>query len=104
MMAIVLGVLMTVMSLMVAFFLAVANVHFLVEGDIMGKAMQNAVVHATQYGNLAKRSNVLTSDNSGTALSAGYLRRSGSALRSNITYDIKLENEASLLNVSVEVR
>lgn len=59
MMAIILGVLVTISSLLVAFFLAVSNVTFLIESDFLSKTMDNAVVHALQEGDLARRAQYL---------------------------------------------
>jgi len=73
MIAVIVGVLVTVSLLMLAFFLAVSNVSFIVEGDFMSKAKQNAVIHALSIGQLEVRAKALTEGNN-TTMKPGYVR------------------------------
>ena len=99
MMAIVLSILVTIVSLMVAFFLAVANVNFLVENDFVNKALNNAAIHALQYGNLGVRAKQITADHP-TATIKGVPLRIQPRAQLNITHTIILNKTG---NVDVEV-
>lgn len=102
MIAVVIGVLVTISSLMMAFFLAVSNVSFIVENDFMSKAKQNAVMHALAIGQLENRSQVLGNTTNQKFVDAGSLRKSTGKGYSNVTYNITQENEN--IEIRVEIR
>ncbi|HQO37397.1 MAG TPA: hypothetical protein PK107_01100 [Candidatus Omnitrophota bacterium] len=101
MVAIILGVLVTIGSLMLAFFLAVSNVSFIVENDFMAKAKQNAVIHALSTGQLEVRAKTLTEGNS-TTVDPGYLRDFRDGTYNNMTYNITYDKGA--IDVTVKVK
>jgi hypothetical protein len=107
MLPIVLGVLVTISSLMLAFFLAVSNVSFIVEDDFMSKANQNAVLHALAEGQLLFRTGILgpspTRINQ-TTENRGYLRDFHDGTRNNISYNITFDNKTENIDVDVKVK
>jgi hypothetical protein len=98
MIALILGILVTISSLMLAFFLAVANVSYIVENDFITKANQNAVLHALARGQLAYRAKTLrnTTAANHTTIDPGYLRDFHDQTFTNMTYDITLINNTSI--------
>jgi hypothetical protein len=101
MIAVILGVLVTVSSLMLAFFLAVSNVSFIVESDFMEKAKQNAVLHALTIGQLEVRATTLA-DGQTKNVTAGVLRDFGDGTNNTVTYNIAYED--SNINASVKIK
>ena len=99
MIAVILGILVTVSSLMLAFFLAVSNVSFIVENDFMNKAKQNAVMHALSRGQLEVRAKSLAEGNS-TTVNAGHLRDFHDGSYNDITYNITYQGG----NIDVDVK
>ncbi len=99
MIAVMLGVLITISSLMLAFFLAVANVSFIVENDFMTKAKQNAVMHALYNGQLEYRAKIFgraPSQKNVTAVEAGFLRRNERGPYNNMTYNLKIDDNETI--------
>jgi hypothetical protein len=101
MMAIIIGVLVTISSLMLAFFIAMSNVSFIVENDFMTKANQNAVLHALARGQLAFRAQSLTAAHNTMTIDPGYLRDFHDKTFNNMTYNLTLINDTT---IDVEVR
>jgi len=102
MIAVILGVLVTISSLMLAFFLAVSNVSFIVENDFMTKAKQNAIMHALGKGQLEVRAKTLNNIVNNTKVNPGYLRKFNDGTYNNMTYNITYENNT--IDVDVEVK
>ena len=106
MLAIVMSVLVTILSLMVAFFLAVSNVNFLVDGDFTNKALDNAAIHSLQYGQLGARSGTLNAAHNKTSLNNVTLRVSSqrtTTLAQDIEFVTDPKTLQSKISVSVEV-
>jgi hypothetical protein len=105
MIAIIIGVLVTISSLMMAFFLAVSNVSFIVENDFMTKANQNAVLHALAKGQLAYRARTLQDAPGQRRITAdpGYVRNFHDNTYNNVTYNITLANGTSI-DVDVQIK
>jgi len=101
MIAVIVGVLVTVSLLMLAFFLAVSNVSFIVEGDFMSKAKQNAVIHALSIGQLEVRAKALTEGNN-TTMKPGYVRDFHDTTYNNLTYNITYSH--GTIDADVEVK
>ncbi|HOU36126.1 MAG TPA: hypothetical protein PLJ26_07345 [Candidatus Omnitrophota bacterium] len=101
MIAVILGILVTVSSLMLAFFLAVSNVSFIVENDFMSKAKQNAVIHALSRGQLEVRAKTL-SDGDSKTVDSGYLRDFHDNTFNNLTYNINYSH--GTIDVEVKVK
>jgi hypothetical protein len=103
MIAIIVGVMVTISSLMLAFFLAVSNVSFIVENDFISKANQNAVLHALAQGQLEYRAKTLTKAKNSTSVDPGYLRKFDDNTTNNMTYNISLTNNTSI-DVDVQIK
>ena len=101
MIAVIIGVFVTIASLMVAFFLAVSNVSFIVENDFMTKVKQNAIMHALGVGQLAVRSKALKV-NSSAIINPGYVRDFNDGTFNNMTYNVSYKN--GTINVDIEVK
>ena len=101
MIAIIVGILVTISSLMLAFFLAVSNVSFIVEHDFISKANQNAVLDALARGQLAYRAKTLTTKNNKAKVNPGYLRDFHDGTFTNVSYNITLTN---VTNIDVDVQ
>ena len=106
MLPIILSVLVTIFSLMVAFFMAIANVNFLVESDFLNKAYDNAAIHSLQYGQLGARSGTLTTAHNKTSLNNVTLRVSSqrtTTLKQDVEFVTDPSTLQSKISVSVEV-
>jgi hypothetical protein len=106
MIPVILGVLVTIASLMLAFFLAVSNVSFIVENDFMSKAKQNAVLHALGEGQLEVRSKQLNAIQNSSNMKS-VLRQWGTGADSTnniINSSIIYENATGNITVDVEVK
>lgn len=105
MMAIILGVLVTISSLMLAFFLAVSNVSYIIENDFITKANQNAVLHALARGQLSYRAKTLANITGlrRQTVYPGYLRDFRDGTFTNMTYNITLINNATI-DVNVQIK
>jgi hypothetical protein len=105
MIAIIIGILVTISSLMMAFFLAVSNVSYIVENDFMTKANQNAVLHALAQGQLAYRARTLRDAPGHRTITAnpGYVRDFHDKTYNNMTYNITLANGTSI-DVDVQIK
>lgn len=105
MIAIIIGILVTISSLMLAFFLAVSNVSFIVENDFMTKANQNAVLHALAKGQLSFRARTLWDAPGQRNITAnpGYVRNFHDQTYNNVTYNITLTNGTSI-DVDVQIK
>jgi hypothetical protein len=104
MIAIIIGVLVTISSLMLAFFLAVSNVSFIVENDFITKANQNAVLHALAKGQLAYRARSLTSTKKNITVDPGFLRRFDDNTTNEMVYNINLTNNNTSIDVNVQIK
>lgn len=110
MLAIILGILVTIASLMLAFFLAVSNVSFIVESDFMSKAYKNAEIHALTDGQLRVRAGEMgpNSTTNNITVNPGYLRdfRDGTYtnMSYNITYVFNNSTQSGDIDVSVSVK
>ncbi len=78
MIAFVICAFLSVVSLTIAFFLAVANMQFLLEADFMNRAKTNSLMHSLSWGQLQYRANRLTPSNRNTTVIVPAIRRSGS--------------------------
>jgi hypothetical protein len=99
MIAVMLGVLITISSLMMAFFLAVANVSYIVENDFMTKAKQNAVMHALHNGQLeyrAKNFGINSGQTNQTVIVAGNLRKNDRGAYNNMTYNLEIDKNETI--------
>jgi hypothetical protein len=105
MLAIIIGILVTISSLMMAFFLAVSNVSFIVENDFMAKANQNAVLHALAKGQLSFRARTLRDAplHRRMTVDPGYVRYFHDQTYNNATYNITLTNGTSI-DVDVQIK
>jgi hypothetical protein len=94
MLPIILGILVTISSLMLAFFLAVSNVSFIVENDFMSKAYNNAAMHALSEGQIFVRAGVMGPVPKVTAkkVNPGYLRDFHDGTFTNVSYNITYLN------------
>lgn len=104
MIAIIIGILVTISSLMLAFFLAVSNVSFIVENDFMSKANQNAVLHALAKGQLAYRAKTLTGTNKKITVDPGYVRDFHDGTFNNMNYNITLTNNNTSIDVDIQIK
>ncbi|MCU0650883.1 MAG: hypothetical protein MUC52_01440 [Candidatus Omnitrophica bacterium] len=104
MIALLVGVLVTVSSLMLAFFLAVSNVSYIVENDFISKANKNGVLHALARGQLAFRARTLTPSKKKITVDPGYLRYFHDNTYNNMTYNITLTNNNTSIDVSVTIK
>ncbi len=103
MIATVIGVLITILSLMVAFFLSIGNVHHLVEADFLNKAQSNAVLNTLQVGQLRYRDKTLNDTQTTHNGSIGSLRSVANKDYSNVTYQIRLEDSSNItVNVTIK--
>ena len=106
MIAVMLGVLITISSLMLAFFLAVANVSYIVETDFMSKAKKNAVMHSFYVAQLQYRAKNFVAPAASHPpkkldTTAGYLRKNGNGPYNNLTYNITIDSHE---NIKSEVK
>lgn len=93
MMGVVVSLLVVLFSLMLSFFLSIANLQLLVEGDFMNKAMNNAMVHSLRFGQMAARAHELSlkvGEPNTAQLNAGYLRKINQRTSSELDYSIEL--------------
>ena len=104
MIAVIVGILVTISSLMLAFFLAVSNVSFIVENDFIAKANQNAVQHALAKGQLSYRAHTLSPAHNNTVFNQGYLRDFHDGTYNNMTYNISLTNNNTSIDVDVQIK
>jgi len=107
-MIIVVIALFIIMSIVVfAFFAYIPNVHYLIENDLLRRANSNAALYGLQYGQLAARANVLsTDDGKSTELSVdmGYLKKTDSKEIDKLICDIKLISASGSETLDLDIK
>jgi hypothetical protein len=93
------------LSLMVAFFLSIANMQFLVESDVMHRAKTNALMYSLSWGQLQHRSrNLLPSPTKKEIiLEQGFLRESNGKPYGNVTAIVSLGSDNTTINAKIEI-
>jgi hypothetical protein len=103
MIAFVICTFLTVISLTIAFFFAVANMQFLLEGDFMNRAKTNAMMHSFTWGQLQYRTYRLTTANTNVTIQTDYIRKSGNETYNRVESNISLDTATNSLNSTVQI-